>query len=343
MEDGRNAQLRIRLWELGLVHEALLQIDRGEHLTNIAAQDDKTDLAQRDLAMFANSLDVHTPGRISWSGHSFGAATMIQFLKSVFYSSSSAPTSYHPLFTPSKSSSIITQITPSTPLILFDLWALPLRSAATDWLWQQPLPCYSSSGQGRSNLLAIIGEAFYKWKANLTTTETVLFPKKTTQTITKSASPHVFYAKAAPHLAQSDFGVLWPWISQKILKSHDPIRGLRLNVRAVLELLRRNEFEIAPTSPLDMETAPPLKPHQNPLPFPLPNNEKTQPPFTQDEKILSTDDGSVEGWIALSPSGAFDDAVRDAPDAGIGEKDTPADAVFKGEALKGEGVEKSLT
>lgn len=81
VEDGRDKQMRIRLWELGTIYEALLKIDRGEHLTNIAAQQP----AEANLSMFTSLLDVHTPGSISWSGHSFGAATMVHLFKSVFY------------------------------------------------------------------------------------------------------------------------------------------------------------------------------------------------------------------------------------------------------------------
>lgn len=35
VEDGRNEQLRIRLWELGLAHELLLKLDQGANLTNL--------------------------------------------------------------------------------------------------------------------------------------------------------------------------------------------------------------------------------------------------------------------------------------------------------------------
>lgn len=330
VEDGRNAQLRIRLWELGLVHEALLRVDRREPLTNIAAQYKKPEPDSGDLAMFANSLDVHASGRISWSGHSFGAATMVQFLKSVFYMSSSTPTSYKPLFQPLQSSSIVNQITSKTPLILFDLWALPLRSAATEWLWRQPLPCYSLPSQGRSNLLAILSEAFTNWKPNLRVTKSVLFLKRTTmQTArldTDSGNPHVFYTIASSHSGQSDFGVISPWLTKKIFKSNDPIRALRLNVRAVLELMRRNDFEIADTSSYDMEIAD-SESESTSL-----SNDKSQPSFCQDPDILATD-GRIPGWVALMPDDAFGEAVDEATNTKTGGNTPPA-AVLDGEILK---------
>ena len=79
--DSRNHQLKIRLWEFGLIHDALQKVDLGKHLTNLASEAKNLDL----LSMFTSKLDVHTPGRIAWSGHSFGAAAVVQFIKSVFY------------------------------------------------------------------------------------------------------------------------------------------------------------------------------------------------------------------------------------------------------------------
>lgn len=64
VEDARDEQLGVRLWELGLLHEALLKIDRGEHVTNIAFEEKKSPEHREkdDLSMFATKLDVHRPG-----------------------------------------------------------------------------------------------------------------------------------------------------------------------------------------------------------------------------------------------------------------------------------------
>ncbi|KAL9118785.1 MAG: hypothetical protein Q9187_004659, partial [Circinaria calcarea] len=109
VEDARDEQLRIRLWELGLLHEALLKIGNGEEVSNVLSKDHKG-----NFSMFASGLDVHTPGKISWAGHSFGAATVLQFVKSVFYRSSPVPPSNRSLYKPAEDSAIVRQITPSS-------------------------------------------------------------------------------------------------------------------------------------------------------------------------------------------------------------------------------------
>ena len=120
LEEARNKQLAIRLWEMGLLHEALLKLDDNPaQLHNIA---DRTSKDPVPLSMFASTLDVHTPGKISWSGHSFGAATVVQFIKSVYYHDSRPSNGYTPFYRPTPGSSLINQITPSTPITLLDLW-----------------------------------------------------------------------------------------------------------------------------------------------------------------------------------------------------------------------------
>ena len=328
VENGRNAQLRIRLWELDLIHDTLLRIDLGETLTNIAGLHESA--TKSDLAMFASKLDVHTPGCISWSGHSFGAATMVQFLKSVFYRSpTSAPASYQPLFTPSEDSFIAKQITPSSPLGLLDLWGPPLRSSKTAWLWEQPLPCYASSGPGGSSMIAILSEAFFKWRANLKLKKSVVFPPPVTDGSSSEnfTPPHVFYRIASAHLSQSDFGVLLPWLTKKVFKADDPVRTLRLNVRAILETLRQHGIELAPTSPADMEDEGGESSHPD-LGF---GNECLSK--GQDLKILATD-GSVKGWVALRSEDGDKKEIGEAANTKTGENATPAAAVIEGEIMK---------
>lgn len=327
VEDGRDAQLKTRLWELGLVHETLLKIDCGETVTNVAAREDK--VAEGGLAMFASKLDIHRPGCISWSGHSFGAATMVQFVKSVFYRSlSSAPPSYQPLYTPSEDSSIAKQITSSSPLSLLDLWGPPLRSSKTEWLWEQPLPCYAPSGPGGSCILAVLSEAFVKWRANLKITKRVVFPPKSMdQPSGNCTPPHVFHRIASAHLSQSDFGVLLPWLTKKIFKADDPVRTLRLNVRAVLELMRQNGVELAPTSSVDME--------EEAAADAQPDVDSECLSKGQDFTILATD-GSVKGWVALKPEDGDKTEIGEAVNTKTGDKVTPSEAVIDGEIMKAE-------
>ena len=286
IEDGRNAQFRTRLWELGMLHEALLKLDDGQDLTNLSSETDHSNPISKDpgLAMFASSLDVHRPGRISWSGHSFGAATMVQLLKSVFYreKSSSTPTSYVPLYTPSKS--IAYQITSASRISLLDLWAMPFDTTATHWLFQKPLPGYSDPAIGGSNTLLITSEGFYKWRGNLIQSKRIVSPDPSSESPSLPPGvkgPYMYYPETSAHLSQSDFGVLYPWITKKALGCQEPERTIVLNVRAILEMMRRGGIEVAETSAADMEV------------------ERGTARRKGDPDILATD-GRVRGWVALA-------------------------------------------
>lgn len=319
VERGRDDQLKIRLWELGLIHEALIKIDRGEPLLNVLAE--RLTGTNGDLAMFKSALDVHTPGSISWSGHSFGAATIVQLVKLVFYhSAKGAPSTYRPLFQPSASSQIAHQITPLSPISLLDLWCMPLLSKSTKWLNTLPLPCYAPKGPGGSNLIAILSEAFFKWESNLTQTKRTISedPSLDTPINTSHPAPYVFYPVSSAHLSQSDFGILFPWLTRKALKAEDPARTLRLNTRAILEMLRRNGVEVADTSALDMEGA-------------ASNGHTTEGSTGHDYKILRND-GSIKGWVALELGRSKH--VEEAANEQTSETADPMEAVVQGEMTK---------
>ncbi|KAI1005668.1 hypothetical protein K3495_g2543 [Podosphaera aphanis] len=260
VEAGRNAQLKIRLWELGLVHDSLLRINMGKPVNNLSA-------SPLSLAEFRATMDVETPGRISFAGHSFGAATMTQFVKSTFYSSqiaqfSTTDTKFEPLFTPLPNSSIVSQITPQTPVILLDTWCLPLKAKSTRWLWTQPFPCFSSQSiPGKvASLLAIESEGFYKWKDHLKTTKALLSPDPSSLSSTKTKDvsshrphPYFYYVTKSAHLSQSDFGLLFPWITKKFVGCEEPERIIKLNVRAILQLLRNHKIHVSATSIANQE------------------------------------------------------------------------------------------
>ena len=286
IEDGRNAQFKIRLWEIGMLHEALLKLDNGHIFANLSSEKDRSQAGNKDpdLAMFASSLDVHRPGRISWSGHSFGAATMVQLLKSVFYydKSSSSPASYQPLYKPSES--ITHQITPASQISLLDLWAMPFDTVATHWLFQKPLPGYSDPSIGGSNTLLVTSEGFYKWRGNLIQAKRIISPDPRSENPTLPAGvkgPHMFYPETSAHLSQSDFGVLYPWITKRALGCQEPERTIVLNVRAVLEMMRRGGIEVAETSTADMEI------------------EGDTVVSKGDPDILASE-GNIRGWVALA-------------------------------------------
>ena len=318
-DENRNKQLQIRLWELGLMYETLLKLDSSPtQLHNIGPRDSQdSDL----LSMFASTLDVHTPGKVSWSGHSFGAATMVQFIKSVYYHDSRPSNGFTPLYRPSPKSPLVFQVTPSTPITLLDLWTLPLRSSPTSYLWSKPLPAYHS--RDGSPPLAILSEAFFKWTSNLLETKLAI-SSPVGETSALEASPHIFYPISSAHLSQSDFGPLFPWATRKIFGAEDPERTMRLNVRAILESLRRSGVKVADTSALDME----LENSDTLVSAQMEGNQTSK--LAQDHKILATD-GSIKGWIAipLNDVGGFAAANEHATEA-----EHPSDAIVQGEVMK---------
>jgi platelet-activating factor acetylhydrolase len=287
VEEGRDLQLKIRCWELGLVHDALLKLDKGATLTNVQASRS----AQDRLTGFQYLLDVHRPGKISWAGHSFGASTIAQFVKSVFYGNS-------PLYTVPRSSALSEQITPSSPTAFLDLWTLPLLFKSTSSLWAKPLPAYattkiSSPKTTPSPPLAITSESFFKWSSNLRNTVRAVSPPANHVSDIK---PRLFYPIASAHLSQSDFGLLFPWITKKALKAEEPERTLRLNARAMLESLRRSGISVADTSRLDME----IKEDHDSVKV-TDSQDGIGLTLGQDQTILDTTSGSVRGWIAIDP------------------------------------------
>ncbi|KAF2737161.1 hypothetical protein EJ04DRAFT_574799 [Polyplosphaeria fusca] len=308
--EARDKQLRIRLWEMGLTHDAILKIDEGRPVKNITA-DQKAMDGKDKLLMFSNILDVQKPGSISWAGHSFGAATMVQFIKSCFYLSGARDPSYRPLFTPSMTSDIVHQVTPASPVVLLDLWALPTQSPATAWLEDKPMPCYTSP-HGGANLLAILSEAFYKWSTNLNQTKKVI--SKPSDSDPAIPGPHIFYPVSSAHLSQSDFGVLFPWITTKVFGAKEPERVLKLNARAILQVLRNAHIEVADTSAVDLQ-------------LDDVSTDKPAPTSTasQDDKILSRSTGDVRDWVSLT--------THIKPDAPTAANKGPGDAVVEGEVL----------
>ncbi|KAI2609246.1 phospholipase A2 [Hypoxylon sp. NC1633] len=262
----RNDQLRIRLWELGLIHEAVLGIDKGVPLKNL-------NKSTPSLSPFIEQLHVHEPGSIIFAGHSFGSATMVQFLKTVFYAGHpKLEAMEEPLYTPSRESSICRQITPRNVTILLDMWILPLLSRTTKALRDLPLPVYAdlpptdtaphkspSPAPGGNALLAIESEDFYKWKEHLHESARLLSPDPTARRVQATAfyednasgvklpEPHVFFVEQSAHLSQSDFGVLFPRLTRRVFGSEEPERALRLNRRAMLQVLRANGVPVART------------------------------------------------------------------------------------------------
>jgi platelet-activating factor acetylhydrolase len=134
--ESREAQLRIRLWEVGLAHEALLKMNDGAFFTNL-------NTSTPSLAAFEGALRVKEPGSIIFAGHSFGAATMVQLLKSTYYAGHpDLEAMENPLYTPAEDSSLRKQITERTVTMLLDMWCMPLLAPNSAPLFNLPLPLY---------------------------------------------------------------------------------------------------------------------------------------------------------------------------------------------------------
>lgn len=275
----RDDQLRIRLWELAMAHTALEKIDKGEHVENL---DENTSHSRKTreevLDRFTNILDIHEPGKIAYAGHSFGACTMVQLLKSVFYAGEKPKNVTNPLLQISPDSALAKQITPNTPVALLDLWCLPLRSPSQSWLWNKPLPAYALGGPGGKNILSVLSEGFYKWTGNCNDVKRAIAPPSGYDSPGKQ-QPHCYYPADSQHFSQSDFGILFPFITGKLMKAREPERLLTLNTRAVLQLLRNGGLEVADTSAVDREAS-----------------------SADDESAdaILRDDGSVRGWVSVS-------------------------------------------
>ncbi|KAI2474471.1 platelet-activating factor acetylhydrolase [Pyrenophora tritici-repentis] len=272
--EARNEQLRIRLWELGMIHDALLKLDDGRKLTNVAQDQPK---GKNMLNMFTNLMDVHQPGAIGFAGHSFGACTMIQFVKSVYYRPKAQIPNYKPLYTPTEDSSIVRQITPDTA-----------------WLRSQPMPCYDSKNGGK-NLLAIASEGFYNWSSNLRETKRIIAKPPASQSPYPTSPAHTCSTPSPLPISPKRLWRPVPWVTTKAFGAKEPERVLRLNTRAILQVLRENGVRVANTSAADLE---------------LEDTAVKDASVAQDSSILSRTKDSVRGWTNISADSEQEEDAR---------------------------------
>lgn len=253
MYAAREAQLRVRLWELGLIYEAVLKMNGGAGVENM-------NKSTKSLEGLKGALDLR-PGRLVFAGHSFGSATMVQLMKSTFYSDTLKMEK--PLFTPG-TSSLRSQITPASPALLLDLWATPILGPSSAPLLDLPMPCYSGPAGGNA-ILAVLSEAFHGWEPHLRMTARILSPTPASESLTESSfhrdgseipRAHFFYVPGSAHLSQSDFGVLFPRLVKRKLGVVDPARVTRLNLRAALQFLRGNGIAVSRTCKGDLVEGP---------------------------------------------------------------------------------------
>ena len=105
-------------------------------------------------------------------------------------------------------------------------------------------------------------------------------------------------------------------------KSEEPERCIRLNVRAMLQKLRENGYEVASTSRIDIEEDEKISPAKD---VPI------APPDAREDWRILVPNGAVRGWISI---GVEDRLGSDSEDSLEKEKwRGPADAVIEGEVL----------
>ena len=166
--EARDKQLRIRLWEISMAYEALMKIDAGQRLENLDINaSTKRKERVEVLYMFNEMLDIHRAGKVTWAGHSYGACTTVQLLKSIFYHKDRPADAGRPLIVPNADAAIAHQIMPESPMILMDMWGLPFKSPDQAYLWDKPLPSYAIGGPAGSNVVSVLSEAFFNWDDNL--------------------------------------------------------------------------------------------------------------------------------------------------------------------------------
>jgi platelet-activating factor acetylhydrolase len=213
---------------------------------------------------------------------------MVQLLKSTYWGAARGEKAVEtPLISIAADSSLAKQITPNSPAILLDMWCLPFQSPQNKALKEKPLPCYAPGGPGGRGVLAILSEAFFKWNANMSATKATV-----TSDVDGDSrpAPRLFYPTTSAHLSQSDFGILFGWLIKRVLKTEQaPERYIKLNARAVLEVLRENGYEVAETSALDREEEDQT----------TTEGVKTALTKAGDWKILDPN-GGVAGWMAIN-------------------------------------------
>ena len=300
---ARDEQLKVRLWELSLVYSALLKIDSGETVTPLGCREASS--TPKALSGLAHALDVHRAGSITWAGHSFGAATTVQFVKSVYWRCPNPATeAYVPLYVPSLESPLTKQVTSQSPVVVLDLWTMPLVSPLTTWLRNKPMPSYDKTSPlaaGGSVLLAVLSEAFFKWAANLNETRRVLSPQASESgPIEKELpKPRFFYPHNSAHLSQSDFGILFPWLTRRVFGALEPERVVRLNTRAILQMFRENNIDVAETKRIDAEEEQELKQaSESDMGIDSQAGEGHMGERKGDWKILAAD-GRIRGWVSI--------------------------------------------
>ena len=181
--DARNAQLRTRLWEMDLLYTTLRRMNAGQRFTNYATVSAQPKTKTLEGPSLSSALDL-TPGHVTWAGHSFGAASITQFVKSIYYHGAlpepiNTDSNSKPLFKPNQQNDLTTQITPTSPVALLDVWTMPFRAPSSQWLWEKSMPCYDLTSPSPApttgpTTVSIISSEFYNWTDLLNRTRALL-------------------------------------------------------------------------------------------------------------------------------------------------------------------------
>lgn len=167
--EARDRQFEIRLFELVATYKALELLNEGKALANLAGGPGNMNVIPQ------SSLNLQ-PGEVIWAGHSFGGATLVQFIKTTYYESrlqstkqdSDATLPEHSLLLQPAPRSLVEQIKAHSPVILLDPWFMPLRSPRTKWLNSKPLPCHDATsdrayGQMSATIAVLSSECAWHW------------------------------------------------------------------------------------------------------------------------------------------------------------------------------------
>ncbi|KAF2483720.1 platelet-activating factor acetylhydrolase [Neohortaea acidophila] len=257
---ARDRQLRIRLWEISMAYEALMQIDAGQAVENLDCNtSNKRQERVEVLWQFDGKLDIHRAGKVSWAGHSFGAATMTQLVKSIYYSAERPAESGKPLIKPNPDAAVLHQIMPESPLLILDMWGLPLQSPDQAFLWDRPLPAYTTGDPQAVNVLSVLSEGFFNWKDNtninkhIVSGDTGRAQEAAPSTGPKESSgSRMFYVQRSQHFNHSDFGILFPFLARRFTKAEEPEWILELNTRAMVQAMREAGIEMVGTDDRDI-------------------------------------------------------------------------------------------
>lgn len=243
-------QMAIRCYELQMLLRALCKINAGTPFEdyNIHVGSEVHSSSPLFLQNFRGKLNsVITPGEVIWMGHGYGAATVIQLIKSTFYPVPPHLTDESTVIfsQPSTSCPLRRQITEESSMILLDPWVFPLAFKKVRYLFRLRLPQYQArTADGTNRSLCIMSDQFYGWKEAMLCLRRVLNRNPMMCPLPPNEhknKPLWFYVQKSGHGSQSDFGLLFnhqPGIDEEI-GPEDPKWIMDANCKCIFEYMKR--------------------------------------------------------------------------------------------------------